>query len=42
MLPTAGRHAPGMATVYFGHDTEPIESERVFVAENRRVAVTGE
>jgi hypothetical protein len=31
-----------MATVYFRDDTEPVESERVFIAENGWVAVTGE
>jgi len=30
-----------MATVYFRDGTEPVESERVFVAENGWVAVTG-
>ncbi len=35
-------HSGGMATVYFRDDAEPIESERVFVAENEWVAVTGE
>lgn len=31
-----------MATVYFRDDTEPVGSERVFIAENGWVAVTGE
>jgi len=31
-----------MATVYFRDDAEPVESERVFVAENGWVAVTDE
>ncbi|MFA9518657.1 hypothetical protein ACERIT_15855 [Halopenitus sp. H-Gu1] len=31
-----------MATVYFRDDTDPVESERVFIAENGWVAVTGE
>jgi hypothetical protein len=31
-----------MATVYFRDDAEPVESERVFIAENGWVAVTGE
>ena len=31
-----------MTTVYFRDDTEPVESERAFVAENGWVAVTGE
>lgn len=31
-----------MATVYFRDDTEPVESERVFIAENGWVAVTDE
>lgn len=31
-----------MATVYFRDDTEPVESERVFIAENGWVAVTSE
>jgi len=31
-----------MATVHFRDDAEPVESERVFIAENGWVAVTGE
>jgi hypothetical protein len=31
-----------VATVYFRDDAEPVESERVFIAENGWVAVTGE
>jgi hypothetical protein len=30
-----------MATVYFRDDTEPVEGERVFIAENGWVALTG-
>ena len=30
-----------MATVHFRDETDPVESERVFVAENGWVAVTG-
>jgi len=30
-----------MATVYFRDNTEPVENERVFFAENGWVAVTG-
>lgn len=37
-----GAVAPTMATVYFGDDAEPVESERVFVAENGWVALGGE
>jgi hypothetical protein len=32
----------GMAIVYFRDDTDPVESERVFIPENGWVAVTGE
>ncbi|MFB6102505.1 MAG: hypothetical protein ABEJ73_08050 [Haloplanus sp.] len=31
-----------MATVYFRDDTEPVESERVFIAENGWIATTDE
>ncbi|MFB6159740.1 MAG: hypothetical protein ABEJ61_01015 [Haloferacaceae archaeon] len=36
-----GHLDPGMATLHFSDDAEPVRCERAFVAENGWVAVTG-